>query len=149
MSLKSYFLPPVPKEWENYKDDFKGDNWTLSNERAFMEDLVYKRLTLFLAIMGALIAAAINLRELPGLALLLLALGTLLLWMMQQAIERAQRKLDIILTLLFSSSKHPTGYINTILKDEGRVGLVGHIVPKAVCILLTLAVAVEFCLLIA
>ncbi len=141
------FVPEVPDSWRKYAPIAKDDKWTISNERAYMEDLVYKRLTTFFAIAAAIIAGAINLRETLPLSTALLVLGSVLCWTLQSAISRAQRKLDIILTILFKDLSHPAGYINDVLQDDGRVGFVGHIVPKAICILLSAAAIVTFALL--
>jgi hypothetical protein len=140
--IKVYFLPDVPEVWKDFSSIAKDSTWTISNERTYMEDLVYKRFTLFLAVVAALLTGAINLHQQRVIMLLLLALGTCLCWMLQQAISRAQRKLDIILKLLFEDHTHPAGYVNLVLDDGGRVGLIGHIVPKAICIILTLGTVI-------
>lgn len=111
--------------------------WTLSQERCFMEDLVYKRLTLFLTVSGALIAGVINLRDDPPVAAALLIFGTALCWVLQQTVHRAQLKLDIILQILFAIDTHPTGRVNDLLNDKSRVRLVGVAVPSAMCLLLS------------
>ncbi len=111
--------------------------WTFSQERQFMEDLVYKRLTLFLTISAALIAGAINLRDSPVIATALLVVGTALCWVLQQTVHRAQLKLDIILQILFEDDGHPTGRVNNIYTDKNRVRLVGVAVPSVICLLLT------------
>ena len=111
--------------------------WTLSQERVFMEDLVYKRLTLFPTLAAALITGAISLRATPWLAGVLLAGGTILCWVIQQTVHRVQLKLDIILQIFFDDKGHPTGRVNSLYNDRSRIRLVGVGVPSAVCLLLT------------
>jgi hypothetical protein len=117
--------------------------WTLSQERIFMEELVYKRLTLFLTISGALITGVISLREEPLVALALSSIGTILCWVLQQTVHRAQLKLDIILQILFADDTHPTGRVNNIYNDSNRVRLVGVAIPSLLCLVLTFLTAGE------
>lgn len=111
--------------------------WSMSQERQFMEELVYKRLTLFLTVSGALIAGAINLRDSPWIATAVLLAGTILCWILQQTVHRAQIKLDIILQILFADTTHPTGRIEELYNDKNRVRFVGVVVPSGVCLILT------------
>ena len=112
-----------------------------------MEDLVYKRMTAFLVIVGALLTGAINLGNQLEYSVPLLVAGTALCWALQQTIYRAQMKLDIILEILFADNSHPTGYINTVFDDDFRVRWVGYLVPRVICILLTLLTLFEMVLL--
>lgn len=117
--------------------------WTLSQERQFMEELVYKRLSMFLTVAAALITGAISLRQTPLIAAGLLLAGTALCWVLQQTVHRAQLKLDIILQILFHDDTHPTGRINNLLPDRSRVRLVGVAVPSAICLLLTVLTSAQ------
>ena len=117
--------------------------WSLSQERVFMEDLVYKRLTLFLTVSAALLTGAVSLRTDPWIATALLLGGTTLCWVLQQTVHRAQLKLDIILQILFRDDTHPTGRVNNIYNDNNRVRLIGVAVPSAICLLLTVLTAAE------
>ena len=141
--LQQVIWPSAVRVPEDKLQPTSHKEWTLSQERVFMEDLVYKRLTLFLTISGALITGAISLREEPGIATVLLLFGTTLCWVLQQTVHRAQLKLDIILQILFADDSHPTGRVNNIYTDRNRVRFVGVAVPSAICLLLTaLTVAV-------
>jgi hypothetical protein len=137
MVTRSFFLPKVPEIPVWVRRIAKDDKWTISQERVFMEDLVYKRMSTFLVIAGALLTGAINLEDRYHVSVPLLALGSLLCWVLQQTIYRAQVKLDIILAILFADNSHPTGYINTVFGDAYRVRWVGYLVPLSICILLT------------
>lgn len=141
--LKSFVWPSAVSVPDDKFVQTTHKEWTLSQERQFMEDLVYKRLTLFLTISGALIAGAIQLRQTPAIAAALLLGGTILCWVMQQTVHRAQLKLDVILQILFKDDTHPTGRVNNIFTDENRVRLVGVAVPSAVCLLLTALTIIE------
>lgn len=107
-----------------------------------MEDLVYKRLSLFLTVSGALITGSIALRDEPNLSAPLLFFGTILCWVLQQTVHRAQLKLDIILQILFKDDNHPTGYVNNILTDNNRVKWFGYLVPTVICMVLTVVAVV-------
>jgi hypothetical protein len=137
MGRRSFLFPDVPEIPGWVRRIAVDEKWTISQERAFMEDLVYKRMTTFLVIVGALVAGAINLRDDLVLSIPLLAGGTALCWAMQQTIYRAQMKLDIILEILFADNTHPTGYINTVFDDDLRVRWIGYLVPRVICILLS------------
>lgn len=108
-----------------------------------MEELVYKRLTLFLTITGALVTAAVALRHDLLLSTPLLAVGTMVCWALQQAVWRAQLKLDAILEILFARPNHPTGYVNLIVPDKSRVRWVGYVVPRVLTLLLALVTAAQ------
>lgn len=146
--LRNFLFPVAPTPPATIVASAQDDKWTISQERTFMEDLVYKRLTLFLAIAAALTTGAINLREDLAVSVPLLVLGTILCWVLQQTIHRAQLKLDIILKILFADKKHPAGYVDAILNDESRVRWVGYLVPSTICVLMTGLVVVEAILLL-
>ncbi|ATY31690.1 hypothetical protein [Sphingomonas psychrotolerans] len=135
--IKQFIWPSAVTLNDDQRKHVSHTEWSLSQEREFMEGLVYKRLTLFLTVAGALITGAISLRDSPGIATALLLVGTILCWVLQQTVHRAQLKLDIILQILFADDTHPTGRVNTIYTDKNRVRLIGVAVPSAICLLLT------------
>lgn len=135
--LKRYIWPSAVRVDDPSAVTMSHGQWTLSQERVFMEDLVYKRLTLFLTISAALITGAISLRESPLIATILLFGGTVLCWLLQQTVHRAQLKLDIILQILFADPTHPTGKVNDLFNDANRVRFIGVAVPSGICLILT------------
>ena len=88
--MRAWFFPVAPSVPPEVAERARDDKWTISQERQFMEDLVYKRLTLFLAVAGALTTAAVNLRDDLAVSVPLLALGTVLCWVLQQTVHRAR-----------------------------------------------------------
>ncbi len=105
--------------------------WTLSQERTFMEDLVYKRLTAFLSAFVVTFAGWIATLDHPALQAAIAFIGLIVCRPLDEAVQRAQEKLSIILNVLFEDKTHPAGWVNARAQRGGsRVKYVAF-VPRA------------------
>ncbi|QCG87452.1 hypothetical protein [Azospirillum sp. TSH100] len=79
----------------------------MSQERAFVENLLNQRVNMFLVLFSVTMGATIQLRGTGTLQAIVLTIGTFLLSIMLLSIIRAQQKLDVILGVLFQDDTHP------------------------------------------
>lgn len=132
-----YPEPPHPEMPRKAHSD-----WSMSQERAFFEDLVNKRLTSFLTIFGAVIAGAIATTKMPVAQAALLLIGASLAGALTSAIGRAQMKLDVLLWALNRDYDHPIAWTNRQVPSKPRLRIIGYLVPKFCCfVLIALATA--------
>ena len=104
--------------------------WDMSQERAFIENLLGQRFNFLLVFFSIVVAGSVQARELPLLQALVLTLGAGIVLCLTLVIARAQQKLDIILGLLFENQQHPARVANDRARGGSRRKLIGYVVPR-------------------
>jgi phosphotransferase system glucose/maltose/N-acetylglucosamine-specific IIC component len=105
------------------------DHWDLSQERAFIENLLGQRFNFLLIFFSIFVAGAVEARDSALLQACVLSLGAVISIFLVLAIRRAQEKLDLILDILFATRNHPVAVINKLATKRSRRKLIGHLVP--------------------
>jgi hypothetical protein len=107
--------------------------WDISQERAFIENLLGQRFNFLLIVFSIFVAGAVNARSAPILQCLVLTLGSVIICLLMLTIRRSQEKLDILLKIIFQDKTHPAAVANDLAKGRSRRGLVGNVIP-ALCL---------------
>jgi hypothetical protein len=120
----------------------------MSQERAFIENLLNSRFSFFLVVFSFVLAGAINAKIQLHLQVVL-TLGAVVTTLFAAVLGRSQEKLDLILADLFSDPTHPAAIIDTrAKKGGGRRRLIGIWIPRICCgVLITGAALAWFCVL--
>ena len=109
------------------------DSWSMSDERAFMENLLCSRFNFFLVFFTLVIAAAVSTSN-AGHFKIVLTLGTAISIPFALTIARAQRKLDIALdNHLFKTPGHPAKILNEECRGPSMRKWIGYWIPLACC----------------
>ena len=110
----------------------------MSQERAFIENLLNQRFNFFLVVFSLVLAGALNSKVQLHLQLVL-TIGSILAVLLAAVLARSQEKLDIILADLFSDASHPATIANNrARKGGGRRQLIGLWIPRFCCAILVL-----------
>lgn len=96
--------------------------WTMSQERAFMEDLVSKRFHFFIVIFTAIVAGCVAANRQSEL-IAILVIGAIVCSAFSLTIYRAHVKLDQILKRLHAVDGHPVKVIGQAVGALGVKGL--------------------------
>jgi hypothetical protein len=118
--------------------DTAGPTWDMSQERAFIENLLSQRFNFFLVFFSIVIAGAVN-AKLQSHLHIILGIGFLVCVLLALTLDRSQEKLDLILEELFADEKHPACIIN----KKATIGcsrrqIIGYTIPRLCCSLLLL-----------
>jgi hypothetical protein len=116
--------------------------WDLSQERAFIENLLNTRLAAFLVFFGIINAGGWSVSSHPYLQAIILTIGAGITWALTYLIGREQAKLDAILKILMTDPEHPAAVVNAMMgrAPDGR-WIAGYILPAACAAVVTLAAA--------
>ena len=112
-------------------------SWDMSQERAFIENLLSQRFNFFLVFFSLVIAGAINA---PSQLFFqtILTLGAIICWLLALTIFRSQQKLDVLLKFIFEDSSHPAKKADDACKNRGsRRKIIGDIIPTICCTFLS------------
>ena len=110
--------------------------WDMSQERAFIENLLGQRFNFFLVFFSLVIAGSVNSRTQLHLQIVL-GIGTAICVLLATTLARSQEKLDLILDDLFSDPSHPVTIINKRAKPSGsRRKVISSVIPRLCCSLL-------------
>jgi hypothetical protein len=123
--------------------DEKSPVWDMSQERAFIENLLCQRFNFFLIFFSLTIAGFVN-SDNKLYAELILIFGAIILFMLALTLERSQLKLDIILNQdLYPDPNHPATIINNAAGPSGtKRRIIGVWIPRfCVSILFISAIA--------
>jgi hypothetical protein len=118
-----------PLAYPDNARDKSAPRWDLSQERAFIENLLGQRFNFLLVFFSIFIAGAVQARDWPLLQAIVLSLGAAIALCLMLAIGRTQQKLDIVLGLLFSDYTHPATIVNNLAGRGSRRRMVGYVVP--------------------
>lgn len=112
------------KERNNYKD-----SWSISNERQFIENLLYQRINFFLVFYSVILAGALNTRLQSHLRVVLL-LGTTVCLLLTVSIYLLQQKVEILIKMV-RTDEHPAAIVYHNVK-ESKPGLVNALHDKGI-----------------
>ena len=119
--------------------------WDMSQERAFIENLLNQRFSFFLVVFSLVLAGGINSKAQLHLELVL-TLGALVTTLFALVLARSQEKLDLILDDLTSDSTHPAAVIDKRAKPGGSGRrLIGIWIPRLCCLVLIVGAAPAWC----
>jgi len=108
------------------------DKWSMSDERAFMENLVCSRFNFFLVFFALVVAAAVSTSD--GVHFnIVLGLGAAISVPFALTIARAQAKLDLALKHLFATDGHPAKLLNEQCCGPSMRKWIGYWIPLACC----------------
>lgn len=100
------------------------DDWSLSDERAFMENLVQQRFNFLLVVYSLVIAGAVSTTSQTKFDIALI-IGAVLCTLVSLTVYRAHVKLDQLLIMLHAKPNHPVSIASTKVKELGWRGLFG------------------------
>ena len=112
----------------------KLDDWSLSDERQFVENLVQQRFNFLLVVFSFVIAGAMGATSQIKLNILL-GVGSVVCTLVSLTVYRAHVKLDQILKVLHKTPGHPVALSGEMVEKLGWQGLfsataiIGVIVP--------------------
>lgn len=105
--------------------------WDISQERAFLENLLNQRFTFLVAFSSIVAAGAINIRDTPVMQAVVLTVGAVIVHYLSLVVGRAQEKLDIILEFLMKNfPQHPASFTNRHASKTSRRQIIGYIIPR-------------------
>lgn len=122
--------------------------WDMSQERAFIENLLSQRFNFFMVFFTVVIAGAVSAKSQVHLQILL-GIGAAIGFLLSSTLGRSQEKLDLILKHLFEDKSHPATIINRRAKAWGsRRGLIGIWIPRicSALLLVGFVLAITGCL---
>lgn len=132
-------MPNIPAE----ERDKLSPVWDMSQERAFLENLLGQRFNFFLVFFGFVLNGSMNSKTQFYFSTILV-IGAFVCWALALTLRRSQQKLDLILEDLFSDPTHPATIINVRCNDKGSKGrrrIIGYLIPTVCCIVLTVGAA--------
>jgi hypothetical protein len=118
--------------------------WDMSQERAFIENLLGQRFNFFLIFFSLVVAGALNARSQVHFSIVLI-LGAIICWLLAFTLFRSQQKLDLILAELFADQTHPASIIDKKAGGLSMRRLIGYVIPLICCIALTLGTILALC----
>ena len=104
----------------------------MSNERAFMENLLCSRFNFFLVFFALVIAAAVSTKEVVHFKIVI-TLGAVISIPFALTIARAQKKVDIALKQLFRTEGHPVKILNDECGGPSMRKWIGYWIPLVCC----------------
>lgn len=122
--------------------------WTMSQERAFLEDLVSKRFHFFIVMFFAIVAGGVASNDQHKL-IVVLVLGALICSAFSLTVYRAHVKLDQALKLLHAEADHPVRILGEATKKLGVKGLFGvawivGVLPLVLSLVLIVAASLAY-----
>lgn len=103
--------------------------WDISQERAFMENLVIQRVNFLIVFFSLVVAGSINSQNNKILQFSILVAGIVITGVLAMTVIRSQQKLDIILKDIFMDKNHPATIANTKAKGFSVRKLIGYFLP--------------------
>jgi|GEM_PF-4225298 len=126
-------MPTVVKPKEGEKPE-----WTMSQERALLERIVYHRFNVFMVIVTVITTSMLRSDSLFVLKSALgIGLGISLLFLL--SLNKHQKRLNATLNYLVEIPEHPVAILNKILGPDPSKGIVGFTIPLICIICLVLA----------
>ena len=114
------------------------ENWTMSNERAFIENLLCSRFNFFLVFFSLVVGGALT-TDNPDHVKIVLSAGALISVLFAGTIARSQQKLNIILNdHLLQKEGHPVKTVNDACEGKGisMRNWIGYGIPLICCLIL-------------
>jgi hypothetical protein len=121
-------------------------SWDMSQERAFIENLLSQRFNYFMLFYSITIAGFVGAKN-PIYAQIILTIGAIITALFASVLKRSQQKLDIILEDLFNDENHPAKIIDKIAGGSkgSRRRYIGVLIPTICYWTLTIGAIVHFC----
>jgi len=117
--------------------------WDMSQERAFLENLMNQRFTFFIVFFCAIVAGVVNAKS-EFIAKLLLTLGSVLTVLFAAIILRSHKKLDLILDDLKTDKTHPATVIDRRAGRGSVRWILGWGIPLLCCAVLIIGSVLAF-----
>jgi hypothetical protein len=130
-------------DMSNEKPNKAETTWTMSQERQFMETILYQRFNFFLIFFSLIIAGSINSKDQCQLCIVL-TIGTVVCWLIAGTLWRSQRKLNIALGELFKNTSHPARIIRDIGGGFPALNIIGYCLPVICSVILTTGAVLAF-----
>lgn len=129
--------------------------WSMSDERAFLENLLCQRFNFFLTFFSIIIGGAVaSLGVNPWISVVILGIGLTICILMAETIKRSQYKLDLIIDerLRTENKKHPAIDIDDLArtklgKNKSRRKIIGYHIPNLCNVILMLLLFASIALL--
>ena len=118
--------------------------WTMSDERVFIENLLCTRFNFFLVFFSLVLAGAITASD-PAHFTIILCLGAIISVPFALTIARAQAKLDIALAELFGRDEHPAKILNDACSGISMRRCIGYWIPFLCCGALVVGAILALC----
>jgi len=116
--------------------DKVGPVWDMSQERAFLENLLVQRFNFFLVFFSIVMAGSVNAKTQPQLEIVW-GIGSIICVLFALVLTRSQEKLDLILQDLFTDPSHPATIIDQRSSKGGsRRRVLGIWIPRLCCCIL-------------
>lgn len=127
MAKDQHSHDPIPAN----KRDKMSPVWDMSQERAFIENLLGHRFNYFLIFFSVVVAGFVNSKN-PLYGQFILTLGAVITTLLASVLRRSQQKLDLILADLFMDSTHPAKIIDDRAggPSGSRRKLIGRTIPS-------------------
>ena len=110
--------------------------WDMSQERAFIENLLARRFNFFLVFFSIVMAGSVNAKTQPQLQIVL-GIGSTICVLFALVLARSQEKLDLCLVDLFTDASHPATIIDQRASKGGsRRRVLGVWIPRLCCAVL-------------
>jgi hypothetical protein len=110
--------------------------WDMSQERAFIENLLARRFNFFLVFFSIVLAGSVNAKTQPQLEIVL-GIGSTICILFAMVLARSQEKLDLCLADLFADESHPAAIIDRRASKGGsRRRYLGVWIPRLCCAVL-------------
>ncbi|MBX9751495.1 MAG: hypothetical protein K5Q68_18045 [Roseococcus sp.] len=116
---------------------FASPRWDISQERAFIENLLGQRFNFFMAFFSLVIGGAISTREIIVFQIPILWVGLLICTLIMLTLFRTQKKLNIILSIIERDASHPVTVTTSLAGGWSVRRIVGYYIP-AICVTLLL-----------
>jgi hypothetical protein len=84
----------------------RSDTWHLSDEREFIENVLYQRVNFFIVFYSLILTSAVGARQQLQLTIILI-LGAIVCTLLTVSIYLVQQKLDILIRLVRADGNHP------------------------------------------
>jgi len=114
------------------------NSWDISKEREFIENLLNQRFNFFLVFFSLVVAGTIA-AESQLFFKTILVLGSIICWLLALTLFRSQKKLDILLKMIFQNiPNHPAKKSDDECMNRGsRRRIIGYIIPTICCVFLS------------
>jgi hypothetical protein len=119
--------------------------WDMSQERAFIENLLARRFNFFLVFFSIVMAGSVNAKTQHQLQIML-GIGSAICILFALVLARSQEKLDLCLADLFTDPSHPATIIDQRASKGGsRRRVLGVWIPRLCCTVLIVGFILSLC----
>src|ERR1041385_7112222 len=123
----------MPESLTPYPDNSRDKTtprWDMSQERAFLENLLGQRFNFLLVFFSIFVAGGVQAREWPFLQACVVSIGAIISLCLMLAVGRTQEKLDIILGILLKDPSDPAAISNALATGKSRRKIIGYLAPQ-------------------